>query len=83
MIVCGGIKLRYTFVNQSISNSLINHSIMTSASHAIVNKGEKFGMLFGKIVKTEEIYSAIFKSIKENKAKMIIDNDHTLVYKIK
>ena len=56
---------------------------MSTASHAIVNKGEKFGMLFGRIVKTEEIYSAIFKSIKENKAQMIIDNDHTLVYKIK
>jgi hypothetical protein len=56
---------------------------MSTATHAIVNKGEKYGMLFGRIVKTEEIYSAIFKSIKENKAQIIIDNEHTLVYKIK
>ena len=68
--------------NQSVIYSFKSFN-MSTASHAIVNKGEKFGMLFGRIVKTEEIYSAIFKSIKENKAQMIIDNEHTLVYKIK
>jgi hypothetical protein len=49
---------------------------------AIVNRGQKFGMLFGVITKNEEIHSVIFKAIKEKRAEKIVDNDTTLVYKI-
>ncbi len=49
---------------------------------AIVNRGQKFGMLFGVITKNEEIHAIIFKAIKENRAKKIVDTDTTLAYKI-
>ncbi len=49
---------------------------------AIVNRGQKFGMLFGIITKNEEIHNVISKAIKEKKAKKIVDNQTTLAYKI-
>ena len=49
---------------------------------AIVNRGQKFGMLFGVITKNEDIHSVIFKAIKEKRAEKIVDNDTTLAYKI-
>jgi hypothetical protein len=49
---------------------------------AIVNRGQKFGMLFGVITKNEEIHAIIFKAIKEKRAQKIVDTDTTLAYKI-
>lgn len=49
---------------------------------AIVNRGQKFGMLFGVITKNEDIHSIIIKAIKEKRAEKIVDNETTLAYKI-
>ena len=55
---------------------------MNTNNIAIVNRGQKFGMLFGVITKNEEIHSVIFKAIKEKRAEKIVDSEYTLAYKI-
>ena len=59
------------------------HTAMNTNNIAIVNRGQKFGMLFGVITKNEEIHSVIFKAIKEKRAEKMVDNENTLAYKIK
>jgi hypothetical protein len=56
---------------------------MNTNNIAIVNKGQKFGMLFGVITKNEEIHNVIFNAIKEKRAAKIVDNEYTLAYTIK
>jgi len=67
-------KCRCTFVKQ------ITTAMTTNL--AIVNRGQKFGMLFGVITKNEEIHNVIQKAIKEKRAQKIVDTKYTLSYKI-
>ena len=47
---------------------------------AIINRGEKFSTLNGVITETNVLMLIIFKAIKLGKAKLVVDNDNTLMY---
>ena len=49
---------------------------------AIVNKNEKFGMLNGIITHNEDIIKVINQYLKQGNAKLLIDTEDTLMYKL-
>ena len=48
----------------------------------IINRNTTYGTLNGVIEKNEKLRSLIFKSLKQGKAKLIIDNEETLMYNL-
>lgn len=50
---------------------------------AIINLGKEFGTLNGVWTKNSEIRKIVNSKLKEGKAKLIIDNEETLMYEIK
>jgi hypothetical protein len=49
---------------------------------AIINRNQTFGTLNGVILKNEEIRTVVNKSLKEGKAKLLIDTEDTLMYEL-
>jgi len=49
---------------------------------AIINLGKEFGTLNGVWTKNSEIKKIVNSKLKEGKAKLIIDNEETLMYEI-
>lgn len=49
---------------------------------AIINVGETFGTLNGVLTLNSEIRKIIASKLKEGKAKLLIDTDDTLMYKL-
>jgi hypothetical protein len=67
--------------NHKTSKPMNNQAILQK-NLAIVNRGQNFGILFGKFTKNSEIHSVIFKAIKAGKATKLVDTEFTLMYQI-
>lgn len=50
---------------------------------AIINLGSNFGTLNGVVKSNSEIKKIVFYKLKENKAKLLIDTEETLMYELK
>ena len=60
----------------------MNNQATLQKNLAIVNRGQNFGILFGKFTKNSEIHSVIFNAIKAGKATKLVDTESTLMYLI-
>lgn len=49
---------------------------------AIINRGLEFGTLNGVYTKNSEIMGLVFQHIKTGTAKILVDNETTLMYKL-
>lgn len=49
---------------------------------AIINLESNFGTLDGVIKNNSEIKKIVFSKLKENKAKLLIDTENTLMYEL-
>ena len=68
--------------NQPLNLKTMNNQAILQKNLAIVNRGQNFGILFGKFTKNSEIHSVIFKAIKAGKATKLVDTEFTLMYLI-
>lgn len=48
----------------------------------IINRGQGHSTVYGVHVKTTEAITESIRKLKEGKAKVVVDNDTTLAYKI-
>jgi hypothetical protein len=48
----------------------------------IINRGQSFGTIDGVITETEKIYKLINVHLKAGTARLIVDNNETLMYSI-
>ena len=59
------------------------HQIRTTPDmNAIINRTQKFGTLNGVITKNEEIMRVVFQHLKQGTAKLLVDSEETLMYKL-
>jgi len=49
---------------------------------AIINRQKTFGTLNGVITKNDEIRKVINQNLKQGTAKLLVDNDETLMYEL-
>ena len=51
--------------------------------NAIINRKSQFGIINGVIMKNSEIYKIVIAALKNGNAKLLVDNEETLMYNIK